>query len=348
MRTVAHSAPALLRRLAPALLVAACQSVGPAPAPGPVAADPATLAARQALANERSLDARSTPPRSIAVPPLAIRTADTALAPLAYGLADMLMTDLARSGQVIVVERSRIDALLREMQLVRAGLVDSTNAPRVGKLMGARRLVVGALNDRGNGELGIDTRVANTADGTITSAVSARTPLASILDAEKVLAYRLFEEMGVTLTPGERAAIEQRPTGSTAAFLAFSRGVRDEAFGQYASAAANYRAAVAVDPSFGVARARIETVERADRSGGDGNGGRGDTQESKREKAASAGKGGAAAQAGGAINPSPVGTIATNGGAAGAQQQGSESDRGTQAQRQPVLTTVVINVKQLP
>ena len=240
-----------------ALALGACRSGSPpaGPAPAPVV-DPATLAARAALANERSLDIRTVGDRAIAVPALTVASADTNLAPLGFGLADMLLTDLARSAQLTIVERGRMNALLREMNLVDAGLVDSNSAPRVGRLLGARRLVVGSLVDRGNGELGIDTRMVDAVSGDIAGAVVARTALVSIFDAEKALAYRVFTELGITLTPAERNAIEQRPTANINAFLAYSRGVRDEAHAQYASAAMNYRAAVKADPGFTPAKAR--------------------------------------------------------------------------------------------
>ncbi len=378
------------RKIAVALAaigLGACRSASPpaATTPAPVA-DPATLAARAALANERSLDVRTIGEHAIAIPPLTVASADTNLAPLGFGLADMLLTDLARSAQITIVERGRMDALLREMKLVDAGLVDSTQAPRVGRLLGARRLVVGSLVDRGNGELGIDTRFVDAVSGTISGAVVARTALASIFDAEKALAYRVFTEMGITLTPAERNAIEQRPTANVNAFLAYSRGVRDEAHAQYASAAANYRAAIRADPGFAPAKARLDNVQTVqtaqsaaapDVKTGDAKTTTdapktvAETPAATTETAAGAAAPavtppvvtlpislgvGAAMLAAGSINPSPaaaIGTSAGNSSGSGSTtssttQQQQQGERGQQAQRQPVIATVVINVKQLP
>lgn len=376
--------------------------------------DPAVAAARLALANEATLNAQNIPDRVIAVPALIVNTADSTLAPLGFGLSDMLVTDLARSAQLTIVERTRMNALLREMQLVQSGQVDTSRAPRVGRLLGARRLVVGSLTDRGGGEFGIETRLVNTVDASITGAVSARAPLNSIFDAEKALAYLLFNELGVTLTPAERAAIEQRPTANIVAFLAYSRGVRDEAYGLYASAAVNFQAAVTADPNFGMARTRRDNAQSAQRSAAvststqvaasEGKSAEAKTDETKPAEAKPAevkpaeppkpastatttpttttptttttapttaaptspiggtaptigasnpsapvpvGTG-AVTLAGGTINPSPAGAIGTGGGASSTTQQNGQQDRGAQAQKQPIFTTVVINVKQLP
>src|SRR5690349_23311236 len=52
--------------------------------------------AMQAIANERSIAVASIPSRSVGITPFAVNTGDTAVAPLAYGLADILITDLQR------------------------------------------------------------------------------------------------------------------------------------------------------------------------------------------------------------------------------------------------------------
>lgn len=221
----------------------------------------AAAAAREAIANERLLDVSALPAHSIGVAPLAHAGGDTVLASLAYGLADLLMTDLAQSAQVQVVERTRLHALLRELHIAESGRVDTATAPRVGKLVGARRLVLGSLVRHTSGELRIDTRIADVSTTEIRPALAANAPLDDILVAEKELAFRLLDALGVTLSPAERAAIEQRPTRNLSALLAYSRAVRDEVHGNYAGAADNYRAATQFDPGFAVARTRLLEVD---------------------------------------------------------------------------------------
>jgi TolB-like protein len=213
--------------------------------------------ARDAIANERSISPDSLPSHTLGITPLRINATDTSLAPLSYGLADLLMTDLARSASVRVVDRLRLDAILRELQLVSSGRVDPATAPRVGRLLQARRLVLGSLTQQPNGQIGIDAQVADVATSEIRSAVSARASLDDILAAEKELAFKIFAELGVTLTPAERVLVEQRATQNLAALLAYSRGVRFEVEGQYDAAAAEYQNALRLDPSFSLAGARL-------------------------------------------------------------------------------------------
>lgn len=235
------------------------------PLPTRLAPDRVSVAeaeARRAITIERTLARDSLPSRTIGIPPLRVHAADTTLAALGYGLADMLMTDLGRSAQVQVVDRLRMDALLRELKLVQAGMVDPATAPRVGRLVRARRLVLGDVTQVPSGQIGINARVADTRDAQVRPAVQASARLDDIFHAEKELAYRILAEMGITLTPAERAAIEQRPTANLAAFLAYSRGVRYEVFGQFDAAAREYEAAARLDPAFVDASLRARDVRQ--------------------------------------------------------------------------------------
>lgn len=221
----------------------------------------ADAAARAAIASERSLDASSLPAHTVGVTPLQMTGGDSTISSLGYGLADLLITDLSRSAQLQVVDRTRTDALLRELALAGSGRVDSATAPRVGRLIGARRIVNGVVDATPGGRLTVSTRVADAARGTLVGQpVTERTSLDDILDAEKALAFSLFTELGVTLTPAERAAVEQRPTRYLAAFLAYSKGARAEAYGDYRTAHAYYAQAVLIDPGFSAAASRMQSV----------------------------------------------------------------------------------------
>jgi TolB-like protein len=259
-----HSLGTVLTRLRSSLtwvvtssLLLACR--GPATGrPSPVVADSAIAAA---IANERALDPSSFPARSIGVAPLGVSAVDTTLSALGYGLADLLITDLARSRQLTVVDRVRVDALLREVRFSSTGRVDSTNAPRAGRLIGARQLLLGSIVALPDSQFRIDARLADAQTSALAEPIVGVAPLARILDAEKQLAYRIFDRMGVTLTPAERAMIEQRPTQSIGALLAYSRAVRDEALGNYGAAARHYQNAMQLDPSFDYARRRMTDVQ---------------------------------------------------------------------------------------
>ena len=236
---------------------AGCSSGRPTTTPSPAEAD---ASARAAIAAERSIDPARIPDRAVGVPPMAITASDTTLSALGYGLSDLLATDLARSSRLTVVERLQLDAVLRELNLAKSGAVDTATAPRVGRIIGARRLVIGGVRQLPGGDVQITAEVADVVTHRVTKALSARAPLSRIFEAETQLAFQIFNALGITLTPAERVAIEQAPTRNVAALLAYSRGVREESYGRYGAAAQQYRAALAADPNFSEASLRMTTL----------------------------------------------------------------------------------------
>jgi TolB-like protein len=262
-RTPRHTAHrALAVAVAGGIAVGGCRApVTTRPGPDPVAE--AEGAARQATAAEATINPASLPRRSLGVMPFAVAAGDTLIAPLGYALADILITDLQRSEQLQLVDRLRLDALLREVKLVEAGRVDPETAPRVGKLLGARRLIVGSLARNAAGQLTVNARIADASTGQVQDAVTASAPLADVLTAEKALAFRLLDELGINLTPAARARIAEQPTRNVAALLAYGKAVRYEVYGDYPRAATEYRTAIGLDPGFALAGERLSRVPGA-------------------------------------------------------------------------------------
>lgn len=220
----------------------------------------ADKAARAAVANEASLDAGKIPARTFAVVPFAVAPRDSSLRPLGYGLADLLMGDLAKSPELRMVERVQTEAILRELRLVDEGLVDPKQAPRVGRLVGARRILIGDASRVGDGGVRLSARVVDVIAGTVQDLVSADAPLERVIDAEKALALLIFERLGITLTPAQRLAVEQRQTTQLAALVAYGRGVQAEAKGDAVGAVAAFEEATRLDAAFSAARVQASAA----------------------------------------------------------------------------------------
>jgi TolB-like protein len=117
---------------------------------------------------------------------------DPALEPLREGLAQMLISDFSAAPQVRVVERARLKALLEEQKLGRSGQVDPASAARVGKLLGARFLVLGSYFDLKT-NLRIDARVVEVETGRIVRSVGANGTTDDFWTLEKDLAQKLAQ-----------------------------------------------------------------------------------------------------------------------------------------------------------
>jgi TolB-like protein len=223
----------------------------------------ADKAAQAALANEARLDPSKIPPRTFAVVPFHVAATDTLLQPLSFGLADFLVADLAKSPMLRLVERVQTDAILRELDLVDQGIADPRQAPRVGRLVGARQILIGDATRGSAGAVRLSARVVDVIGGTVQDLVYAEAPLERIIDAEKALVLLLFERLGITLTPAQRLQIEQRQTTQLAALVAYGRGVQAEARGDAAGATAAFEDAARLDAAFTAARTQAAAAPAA-------------------------------------------------------------------------------------
>lgn len=243
-----------------ALLGSACATTTPPGSLAPQRVAAADSAIRIAIANESALSSQAVGSSAIAVIPLAAPAGDTLLGALAFGLSELVAIDLAEAKALTVVDRLRLDALLRELALAKSGRVDSASAPRVGRLLGAGRVIVGTLSTMGPGDYAIDARIADVSTGRVAAGIDARTAAGRVFEAEKSLVFRLLDQLGVVPTPRERERIAQRRTDDLQALLAFSRGVEARVLGDLTKARASFQEAAQRAPLFEAARSSLREI----------------------------------------------------------------------------------------
>lgn len=143
------------------------------------------------------------------------------LEPLRKGLAQMLTTDLAELDSIRVVERARLEEVLAELALGRSAKVDRASASRVGKLLGARLLVLGSFFEIG-GALRVDARVVDSESGRILKGAGVRGKSDDALACEATLAEKLREALGALSegTASSRVAAAARPSAPSPAATA--------------------------------------------------------------------------------------------------------------------------------
>jgi len=219
--------------------------------------------AKAAVAAESELSRTPGNPRTIAVPAMKYSGPNAAeLAPLERGLAELVITDLSKSKQLTLVERDRMQALADEIQLGASGSVDASSAARAGQLLQAGRLVNGSIV-QGGADLTLASSIVTVATVDISAPAQVTGAQDKFFDLQKDLVYRIFAQLGVTLSDEEREAIGQRQTSNFDAFLLYSRGLVASDAGRYAEAAALFNQAAALDPSFASAALQASTASAA-------------------------------------------------------------------------------------
>ena len=220
-------------------------------------------AAKEAVQKEGELSQTAGAPTTVAVLPLKFSGADSALQPLERGFADLLITDLSRSATLTIVERDRMQALADEIRLSQSASVDPAASVRGGRLLRAGRVVQGSISQLSNRSLQVDAAVIDVPTTQAVSAIRHDDQIEQLFAIEKKVAFDLFKALGVQLSANERALVEQRPTRSLAAFLAYSAGLQAEDNGNLDEAKRFYGNAVRLDPSFTAAQKRHDDVESA-------------------------------------------------------------------------------------
>jgi TolB-like protein len=222
--------------------------------------------ARQALAQEAALGAAQMPDNTLSVLYFSNATGQPALDALGKGLAFMLMTDLSTIKGLALVERVKLQALVEEMGLGASGLVDPGSAPRVGRLLGARFLVSGNLSggagtgssdgalDEGSISRALETRIRIDpglldVPAEYNLGLPAAEGLVSVLfQLEKELLFSIVEQLKISLSEKEKAALRIPLTTNGRALFYFFIGLNYSDRGMYDRAGSYYEKASQADP----------------------------------------------------------------------------------------------------
>jgi len=117
---------------------------------------------------------------------------------LSKGIADMLISDVAGSGSVDVVERNNLNKILGEQQLSLTGLTDDNRAIEIGKLVSARKLIYGSFIIQGRSVV-INARLTDTVTGKIISTFTVKGSVENILFIQAELSSKAMKALGINV-----------------------------------------------------------------------------------------------------------------------------------------------------
>ena len=128
-------------------------------------------------------------------------------------LADTLLTDLAQSERLRMVERAEIGKALTELKLQSTGLAEPQDIKKVGRLLGADRLIVGSYLVR-DGQMLINARLLDVRTGRVTSGGAANVTgnRDNVLPLVHQLAHRFHKRVTGAELLLENERVSSRPT----------------------------------------------------------------------------------------------------------------------------------------
>jgi TolB-like protein len=180
---------------------------------------------------------------------------------LRKGMADMLITDLAGREGLVLLERSKLESVLSELELQRGRYFDPKTAQKVGKGMGATHAVTGAFVSVGD-RLRIDVRSIEVSSGKVATTDMVIGRKADFFDLEQKLAA----SFACALAPKSCERVEppkSEGAPSVTAIMRYASGLELFDSGNLEDASKVMREAMSEAPAFSAAKTRyLEIMKR--------------------------------------------------------------------------------------
>jgi len=179
------------------------------------------------------------------------------LGSLSKALADFFEYDFAHFSSLKVVERDKIEYILKELEMVESGKIDPATAARVGKMLGAQLMVFGSITQLDGKNARMIARVVNVETSEIiTSASKEGKP--NFVDMEKQLVQDIAEQLNILVTEETTMLLEKSGSTDMDAAKLYSLGLEYLDNYDYKKAYEYFKKAYDQDKSFAEAKKKME------------------------------------------------------------------------------------------
>ncbi len=123
---------------------------------------------------------------------------------ISTGVQDLLITDMASSAKIRLVDRARIAELLQEQKMVKDQQIDPATAVRLGKIIGAQYAVTGGFLSDGKGKAVLTARTIDLETSAIANPEKIEGSSGEVLALIGQLSSKLSSGMSLAAKPGRR------------------------------------------------------------------------------------------------------------------------------------------------
>lgn len=149
---------------------------------------------------------------------------DPSLDWLGIGFAESLCTKLSNVPGIQLVEREQLSKALKELQLQDTAVVDPKTAGKLGKVIGAKVVVVGSFQKAGDA-LKADARRVEVETSIASGGVEATGKYEKVFDVQSDLALKLVESFGKKVSAEQKQEIAKPETTSVSAYEFNAKGL---------------------------------------------------------------------------------------------------------------------------
>src|ERR1051326_44662 len=179
--------------------------------------------------------------------------------PLSKGISDMLITDLSKIQGLTIVERSRLEDILKEIKLNKSQYFDQKTAQQLGKGLGARSILTGAYMVL-NANLRIDARMVDVQTGKITMAESVDCKKDDFFSGYKQLVELITKQLNLKFSNATSLAPKNNNVGLNAV-VQYSKAIDFADKGLSSDASELLASTVKQFPDFGFAKNKLDEIK---------------------------------------------------------------------------------------
>jgi tetratricopeptide (TPR) repeat protein len=206
-------------------------------------------------------DTTATKIRTIAVPlPFennSIGEFQTKLGGIGTGLAQSFLGDFSKISSLKIVERDKIDFLIKEQQLATSGMVDQSTAIKAGKILSAHLMIFGGFTQIDKNNTIMIARVVNVETSEIIAVLDQKGG-SNYFEMEKELVKKICDQLDILLSEQEIKQVEMGGTESLDATAQYALGLEYEDKYDYPKAFEHFMKASEIDPDFIEAKKKVD------------------------------------------------------------------------------------------
>jgi TolB-like protein len=181
------------------------------------------------------------------------------LAALQQGIPAMLISELSNNPGARLVDRRDINQLLNEQNLATQGRVDAATAAKIGKLVGAKYMIMGGFVDL-NGSFRMDARIVDVETSEIIKSVNVKDKREKLFELIQSLSTQIMADTKLPALSTTQAALMKR-TVPTDALTFYSRALLYQDQGDNKKAEVYFRKALDSFPEYAEAKEGLKKVQ---------------------------------------------------------------------------------------
>lgn len=176
---------------------------------------------------------------------------------LSKALSEFMVLDFLKLGTMKVVERDKIDFIMKELELQKSGAVDQATAAKIGKIVGAQYMVFGSITQLDDKTAAMLARVVKVETSEIVASADV-SGKPEYLKMQKDLVADLAKRLDGTLGNNIRQLIQDASTETMDAAKYYSQGLELVDQYEYKKAYDAFKKAYEMDKTFAEAKKKMD------------------------------------------------------------------------------------------